>query len=331
MPAVRSFFTLSVLAACLAQASAGSDMGSSWGNGGSGGMNQGGQYGSGGYSSGQGDSWGGNSYNSQYTSSWEAAPTTAVQAQSCPSASCPPPMTETMTETTTVTAVSPCTGSTVTAYVTQWMNAPPGCWCGSGSPPPMASGFEWGGMGDAAIFTSTNPSFTPGLSSIPASEAVETGVTVAGAPPAAAPTATVSPGGFFGESSSSAMTTSGTIPSGPSSSVSSNMAKPTKTGEATETEASSSATGTSSSAAASSSTSTTSTTTSKSLSSSSSSTTTTTTLSSTESAASAVAASATSGGFPVGSFDTIDPATLTLKNAYTLGIGRRAPVPTMLS
>ncbi|OAP63283.1 hypothetical protein AYL99_02510 [Fonsecaea erecta] len=204
MPAVRSFFTLSVLAACLAQASAGSNMGppsgdSSWGN-----------EGSAGYGGGQGGSWGGgngggNGYNNQYTSTWGAAPTNVVQAQSCPPMSCPPPMTSTMTETTTVTAVSPCTGSTVTAYVTQWMNAPPGCWCGAGGPP---SGMEWGGMGDAAVFTSTNPSFTPGLSSIPASEAVQTGVTVAGAPPAAAPTGTVSPGGFFGESSSSAMTTS---------------------------------------------------------------------------------------------------------------------------
>ncbi|OQV01742.1 hypothetical protein CLAIMM_07039 isoform 3 [Cladophialophora immunda] len=186
----------------------GGDGGSSWGNGGNSGMDQGGQYGSGG-SGGQGGSWGGgNSYNNQYTSTWGAAPTTVVQAQSCPPQSCPPPMTSTMTETTTVTAVSPCMGSTVTAYVTQWMNAPPGCWCGAGSPPPMASGWEWGGMGAAAVFTSSNPSFTPGLSSIPASEAVQTGVTVAGAPPAAAPTAAVSPGGFFGESSSSAMTTS---------------------------------------------------------------------------------------------------------------------------
>ncbi|OQV01741.1 hypothetical protein CLAIMM_07039 isoform 1 [Cladophialophora immunda] len=180
----------------------GGDGGSSWGNGGNSGMDQGGQYGSGG-SGGQGGSWGGgNSYNNQYTSTWGAAPTTVVQAQSCPPQSCPPPMTSTMTETTTVTAVSPCMGSTVTAYVTQWMNAPPGCWCGAGSPPPMASGWEWGGMGAAAVFTSSNPSFTPGLSSIPASEAVQTGVTVAGAPPAAAPTAAVSPGGFFGESSS---------------------------------------------------------------------------------------------------------------------------------
>ncbi|EXJ67427.1 uncharacterized protein A1O5_09440 [Cladophialophora psammophila CBS 110553] len=187
-----------------------SGSGSGWGSGGSdSGMNQGGQYGGGGGSGSQGGSWGGNNYNNQY-SSW-AAPTTTYQAPSCPSCpaqTCPPPMKETMTETTTVTAVSPCMGSTVTAYVTQWMNAPPGCWCGAGSPPPMASGWEMGGMGNAAIFTSSNPSFTPGLSSIPASEAIKTGVTVAGAPPAAAPTAAVSPGGFFGQSSSSAMTTS---------------------------------------------------------------------------------------------------------------------------
>ncbi|KIW97562.1 uncharacterized protein Z519_01146 [Cladophialophora bantiana CBS 173.52] len=315
----------------------GSGSGSGWGSGGGdSGMNQGGQYGGGG-SGGQGGSWGGNNYNNQY-SSW-AAPTTTYQAPSCPSCpaqTCPPPMKETMTETTTVTAVSPCMGSTVTAYVTQWMNAPPGCWCGAGSPPPMASGWEWGGMGNAAVFTSSNPSFTPGLSSIPASEAIKTGVTVAGAPPAAAPTAAVSPGGFFGQSSSSAMTTSGTESSGPSSSVPSNMAEPTKTGEAPKPEGSSSTTSTSSSSAAAAATTTTtssastnSTTTSKS--SSSSSSTTTTISSSSESSASAEAASATSGGFPVGSFNTIDPATLTLKNAYTLGIGRRAPVPTLLS
>ncbi|KIW83830.1 hypothetical protein Z517_03076 [Fonsecaea pedrosoi CBS 271.37] len=187
----------------------GGDGSSGWGGDGS---NQGGQYGGGGYGGGQGGSWGGGSKDNNQYSSWEAAPTTvqpqSCPPQSCPAQTCPPAMTSTKTETSTVTAVSPCMGSTVTAYVTQWMNAPPGCWCGAGSPPPEATGWGWGAMGDAAVFTSSNPSFTPGLSSIPASEAVKTGVTVAGGPPAAAPTAAVSPGGFFGGSSSSAVTTS---------------------------------------------------------------------------------------------------------------------------
>ncbi|EXJ57041.1 hypothetical protein A1O7_07385 [Cladophialophora yegresii CBS 114405] len=218
MPAFRSFFALTILAACLAQASAGGDGGSGgfggagqFGGGqdggqggGQGGSSWGGQ-GGGGQGGGQGGgSWGGQGQGwdqggkNQYTASqWQAPPTTQVAAQTCPpqtcpAQNCPPPATETKTETTTVTAVSACSGSTVTAYVTQWQNAPPGCWCG---PPP--TGLPAGGAVAVA-----SVSITPGLSSIPAAEAVKTGVLVAGpAGPPPAATATVSPGGFFGSSS----------------------------------------------------------------------------------------------------------------------------------
>ncbi|EXJ88206.1 hypothetical protein A1O1_05136 [Capronia coronata CBS 617.96] len=129
-----------------------------------------------------------------------APPTTIVQAQDCAAAA-----TSVIIETTTVTAVSPCTASVVTAYVTQWMNAPPGCWCGP--PPAFPSAMDMGGaavlLGNAPVFTSTNPAFVPGLSSIPASEAVQTGVTVAAAAavPASTTAAAVSPGVFFTTSS----------------------------------------------------------------------------------------------------------------------------------
>ncbi|KIW65598.1 hypothetical protein PV04_07843 [Phialophora macrospora] len=207
MPAVRSFFALSVLAACLAQVSAGGDSGSGgYGGGDQYGGGQGGGQGGGSWGGqGQGGAWGGNK---QYTSAWQASTTTEVAVQTCPPQTCPPPYTQTKTETTTVTAVSPCMGSTVTAYVTQWQNAPPGCWCGP--PPTGLPSWDWGsGAGGAVaapVFTAS-VSITPGLSSIPASEAVKTGVTVAGPPPAMA-TATVSPGGFFGESSASAAASS---------------------------------------------------------------------------------------------------------------------------
>ena len=90
----------------------------------------------------------------------------------------------------------------MTAYVTQWQNAPPGCWCG----PPPTGGWpgmgSWGGAVAAPIYTASG-ALTPGFSSIPAAEALKTGVTVAGGAPAPAPTAAVSPGGFFGSSSES--------------------------------------------------------------------------------------------------------------------------------
>jgi hypothetical protein len=76
------------------------------------------------------------------------------------------------------------------------MNSPPGCWCGPGGPPAAFAG----GAAQTAV---ASGAITPGLSSIPAAEAVKTGVTVAGGPPAMAPTAAVSPGGFFGVSGSS--------------------------------------------------------------------------------------------------------------------------------
>ncbi|EXJ87010.1 hypothetical protein A1O3_03967 [Capronia epimyces CBS 606.96] len=219
MPAVRSFYTLSILAACLAQVWAG-DYNGGGGDGYSGGQGQGQGKGGGGggWSGGSGgNGWSGGSGggNNQYQASTVyqtsvvtvAAPTTIFQAQDCA-----PPATSTTTETTTITAVSPCTASVVTAYVTQWQNAPPGCWCGP--PPAFVSALATAGgaaalLGNAPVFTSTNPAFTPGLSSIPASQAVQTGVTVAAAAAAPAPTASagspaaaVSPGGFFTESSS---------------------------------------------------------------------------------------------------------------------------------
>ncbi|OCT49236.1 hypothetical protein CLCR_04948 [Cladophialophora carrionii] len=330
MPAVRSFFALSILAACLAQASAGGD-------GGSGGFGGGGQYGGGqgggswdGQGQGRGDgSWGGNNQNTK--GEWQAPPTTQVAAQTCPPQTCPPPATETKIETTTVTAVSPCTGSTVTAYVTQWQNAPPGCWCGP--PPTNLPAWNWGSGAGGAVaapaFTAS-VSITPGLSSIPAAEAVKTGVTVAGpAGPPPAATATVSPGGFFGESSASAATSSGTETSSSSSIVSSNEAQPTKSDVASPPKASTSTTTTTTKSSSSSAPSSTTAVPAAALSS-----TTTSSSSASASSASAEAASSPAGdgnGIPFGAFNTIDPATLTLQNAYTLGIGRRAPAPTLLS
>ncbi|KIX02700.1 uncharacterized protein Z518_08642 [Rhinocladiella mackenziei CBS 650.93] len=318
MPAVRSLFTLSVLATCLAQVLADGHMGGDMGDdkGGEGGF---GSFGGGSDKDMTEGSWeGGNSYDQYMTQTmYEASvmtvemPTTIFKAEDCP-----PAATSTITETSTVTAASACS-SAVTAYVTQWMNAPPGCWCGGGEAPMSGWEMGWGGpspLGDAPVFTSFNAAFTQGLSSIPASEAVQTGVTVAGAAAAPSPTAAVSVGGFSTEESSS-MTTSGTESSG-SSSVPSNMAESTKAGEAPEPEASTTTTTSSSSASIS-------TTLSE----------TTTMISTTSiSLASAEAASTTGdGSFPVGSFQTLDPATLTLKNAYTLGIGKRAPQPTLLS
>lgn len=204
MPAFRSLYVLTALAACLAQVSAGGD----YSDGGSGSSGQGsyggGSSGGSSHDSGSGGSGGGN-YNNQWTSTTDMMTTTMVsteaQAQTCPAAA-------TMTETMTVTAVSACSSSVVTAYVTQWMNAPPGCWCGSGSPPAAAvSSYEMGAMANVASFMSVNPTFTPGLSSIPASDALQTGVTVAAAAAAPAATTTAAPGGFFTESSSSAAAT----------------------------------------------------------------------------------------------------------------------------
>lgn len=106
----------------------------------------------------------------------------------------------------TVTAAAPCMGTTVTAYVTQWQNAPPGCWCG---PPEQMTAMGYAGGAEGNFFTASS-SITPGLSSIPAAEAVKTGVTVAGPAAAPAPTAAVSPGGFFGDSSESIAATSTT-------------------------------------------------------------------------------------------------------------------------
>ena len=57
------------------------------------------------------------------------------------------------------------------------------------------------GGGDVAAVFTASASITPGLSSVPASEAVKTGVTVAGGAPAAMPTAAGSAGGFFASSS----------------------------------------------------------------------------------------------------------------------------------
>lgn len=57
-------------------------------------------------------------------------------------------------------------------------------------------------MGDAPVHTTNIPNFVPGLSSIPAAEAVKTGVTVAGPAPAPAPTGPSGPpGAGFGGSS----------------------------------------------------------------------------------------------------------------------------------
>ncbi|KAK7900905.1 hypothetical protein LTR67_003190 [Exophiala xenobiotica] len=250
----------------------------------------------------------------------------------------------TMTETTTVTAASPCS-SVVTAYVTQWMNAPPGCFCGSGSPPPVGSMAEIGAMGNAPlgnapVITTAVGALIPGLSSIPAAQAVATGVTVAAAAAAPPPTAAaaVSPGGFFDTSMSMPVATmSGTETSGSSSVPSSNISEATKTGAA-KPEATTSATSTSAtSSAAITSISKTGATfntgqAAASSSPSSSSTTTTTIKSSTTTSVSAAAlssAAADAGGVGAGSFSTLDAASLTLKNAYTLGIGRRAPAPTL--
>ena len=68
---------------------------------------------------------------------------------------------------------------------------------------------EMGGMGNAPlgnapVITTAVGALSPGLSSIPAAEAVQTGVTVAAAAAAPAPTAAaaVSPGGFFDTSMS---------------------------------------------------------------------------------------------------------------------------------
>jgi hypothetical protein len=200
---------------------------------GSGGFNQGSSYGEGGYGGGgQGGGYGGQGPPQQGNggnnwNQWESQPPaqqTCPPPPSCPPQmtcpACPPAheMTKTMTETVsrpvvmyhdpadlnlqiTVTAASACAGSTVTAYVTQWQNAPPGCFCG---PPP--TGLAFGGGAAAAVTAAA--SITPGLSSIPASLALVTGVTVAGAPPAAAAQPTgasgaVSPGSFFGASSKS--------------------------------------------------------------------------------------------------------------------------------
>lgn len=59
--------------------------------------------------------------------------------------------------------------------------------------------------GDAVVFTTVIPNFVPGRSSIPAGEALKTGVTVAGPAPAptgapAGPPAGGPPGGGFGAS-----------------------------------------------------------------------------------------------------------------------------------
>ncbi|KIW56187.1 hypothetical protein PV05_04866 [Exophiala xenobiotica] len=361
MPAIRSFYTLTVLAACLAQAYAGDSSGGnggSWGgSGGSGegcsGSNCGGDSkGSFGGGMNGGGSWNGGN---QYTSAAYTPPAMAQScppapscpscppqmAQSCPEQKCPPPATMTITETSTITAASPCS-SVVTAYVTQWMNAPPGCFCGSGSPPPFVSMMEVGGntpLGNAPVITTAVGALSPGLSSIPAAEAVQTGVTVAAAAAAPKPTAAaVSPGGFFDTSMSMPVATiSGTETSGSSSVPSSNISEATKTGEA-KPEATTSTTSSSTSSASSAATTSISKTgatfnTDKAAASSpaSSSSTTTTAASSTTPVSTAAVSSsvADAGGVGAGSFSTLDPASLTLKNAYTLGIGRRDPAPTL--
>ncbi|KAK5037341.1 hypothetical protein LTR13_004497 [Exophiala sideris] len=210
MPAFRSLYTLTVLAACLAQAMAGGDYsggssGSSWG-GSSGDSSK--SYGSGGTekgnSGGSGGSYGGGGSNNQWTSTTTTTTAAAVvQAETCPPAG-------TMTETTTVTAVSACASSVVTAVVTQWMNAPSGCICGAATYAAAVAEVTAAGaigvpLGNAPIMTTTLGALIPGLSSIPVADAVVTGVTVAATAAAPANTTVAAVGSFPGVSSSAVL------------------------------------------------------------------------------------------------------------------------------
>ncbi|KIV89754.1 hypothetical protein PV10_07134 [Exophiala mesophila] len=232
MPAIRSFLSLSVLAACLAHAVADGHLGGEggeWG-GGPGGSPSGPP---GGWQGGQGSGHGSSGWNDWPSGGEHQPPPPHVPDMPVAPITCEPttianhitvpPVTVTLTKegmpppppapvTVTVTSVkehkititsvhpttitAPCTSVSVTTkHVTEWQQAPPGCWCGRpGMPPPNghdgAPMWPWP-AGDAPIFTTHIPDFMPGRSSIPASEAVVTGVTDGPAPPPPAPTSSV--------------------------------------------------------------------------------------------------------------------------------------------
>jgi len=135
-------------------------------------------------------------------------------------------------EQVTITAVAPCTAtSVVTAYAS---GPPPDVLSAISSCLADAQGLSTSILpdGSAPVFTSFNPNFVPGLSSIPASQAFLTGVTTGAPAIVTSTTASAdSPGSFFtappsaGSSTSadsstfdgSTFTTTGTISPGLSS------------------------------------------------------------------------------------------------------------------